>query len=268
MSDAEVRSRFLDGLAAAAGVDRASLARPRTTVVGRDDRAGSGALACYRADRHLVLWGDPAVVDRVAHLDDPTTTPAAAPLRARLASAGFELVAEVVSNVLAGQPIPPVELTGPYRHHWLAVERPDHVDAVRAFVARCDPADVEAAALDELDDGYDDEAINVCSPLDVEDLHPVAYASASRWTWDPDFGDIGVLVEPDHRGRGLGRFVAAHTVERLFSVGRLPLYRHEVSNHGSRAIAAGLGFEPVVTLAYFVLAGEKAAETTGNGDST
>lgn len=263
MPDTAVRSRFLDGLARNAGIDRQSLGRPGTTVVGGETRAGSGALACYRAGRHLVIWCDPEVVDRVADLADPDATLDAATLSERVADAGFQPFASIVTSLLAGPPPLPVEPGGPYRHHWLSAERPDHVDAVQAFAARCDADDVEAAGLDEIDDGYAEAAINVLTPLDVDGVSPVAYASASDWVWDEDFADIGVLVHGDHRGRGLGRFVVASTVQRLLADHRIPQYRHAADNHGSRAIARGLGFEPVVTLDYFVRAPEPSSPGGG-----
>ena len=252
MSHAASRSRFLDGLAAAAGIDRQSLGHPGTTVVGEESRSGSGALACYRADRHLVIWCDPDVVDRVGHLADPEATLDTTTLGDRVASAGFRPFASVVTNLLADSPPSPVEPGGRYHHHWLSADRADHVEAIQAFVARCNPDDVEAAGLDEIADGYAETAINVLTPLDVDGVSPVAYASASDWFWDETFADIGVLVHGGHRGAGLGRFVAASTVERLLAAGRIPQWRHATDNHGSRAIAAGLGFQPVVTLDYFV----------------
>jgi RimJ/RimL family protein N-acetyltransferase len=268
MDGETVAGRFRDGLAAAAGVAPAALRRPGTTVVGREDRAGSGALACYRVDHHLLVWADPGAVDRVAAagLTDDRATPDPEDLERLVRPAGFHRVASVVTNLLDGPPRSPGDLAqcGPgYRHRWLSGDGPGVLDAVRRFTGRCDPADIEAADLDELDeldelDGLPEDAINVvlapAGPADGADPLPVvAYASASRWDWDPVLADIGVLVQADHRRRGLARFVVANTVARLLADGRIPLYRHERSNLGSRAVASGIGFRPVASLDYFVL---------------
>lgn len=246
--------RFLDGMAREAVIDRAVLDRAGTTVIGREDRAGSGALACYRAGAHLVVWGDPAVVERAMPLAGPATL-TDEELAARLDGAGFERFATVRSNLLDGAPTPPAELAAEYAQQWLRDDEPGVVDRVRAFTERCDPDEVEAAALDELDE-FAEAAINVVTP--AADPAPgeapeiLAYASASDWDWDADLADIGVLVRADHRGRGLARFAVANTVARLLADGRVPFYRHAAENTGSAATAAGVGFRPVATLHYFV----------------
>lgn len=257
-------SRFLDGLASAAELDRSSLNSPGVTVVGREDRAGSSALACYWTGEHLVAWGDPAIIDRVndAGIETSPAPQDPAGFGQRLAAAKFEHKATVITNLLAGPPsppTPPAELAGSgnsYDHRWLAGDDPATLEAVRAFADRCDPDDVEAADLDELDD-FAEQAINVVAIPGQDPLHIVAYASACEWGsgWDAEMADIGVLVHGDHRKAGLARFVVANTVAQLLDDGRVPLYRHESSNQGSAAVAAGVGFRPVSILDYFVFTG-------------
>ncbi len=245
-------ARFLDGLASETALDRDRLDRPGTTVIGREDRAGSGALACYRAGAHLVIWGDPAVVDRVDALAGPDAM-TGADLADSVGRAGFALHATVVSNMLASAPPSPSPAPAAYDHVWLDGDEPATLTAVRAFTERCDPDEVEAAALDELDE-FDEAAINVLTVEPPEDLlHIVAYASAAAWEWDPTMADIGVLVDAGHRRRGLANLVVANTVARLLADGRLPFYRHAASNAGSASVAASNGFEPVATLDYFTL---------------
>lgn len=257
----DVRSRYLDGLAAEAVVDRAALDRPGVTVVGRGDRAGSNALACYWIDDHLVVWADPAVVERAvaAGLDrGPGAEPAPAPsgelVEELVGAVGFSKLATVVNNLLDGPPTRPGDLGqsgAEYRRRRLRDDEPGTVDLVRAFTEGCDPDDVDAADLDDLDH-FAEAAINVVVPADDPD-HLVAYASASVWDWDPTLADIGVLVHADHRRRGLANFVVANTVAGLLAEGRIPLYRHGVANFGSRAVAAAIGFSPVAVLDYYVL---------------
>lgn len=247
--------RFLDGLAAAACVDRARLDASGTTVVGRDDRAGSAALACYRTASHLLVWGDPAVVDRAEGLaSDVAVSPAE--LGGRLEAADFSFRTAVRCAVLSGPPTPPVPVPSGYDHRWLPGDDPATLPVVRSFTERCDPDDVAAAGLDELDE-FAEDAVNVVSAVTAADASPppvVAYASGAPWDWDPTFADIGVLVDGEHRRRGLAQLVVAHTVERLLGDGRLPLYRHEIDNAGSAAIALAVGFRPVAELAYYVSA--------------
>ena len=246
-------------MAKAVGLDRPILDGPGTTVVADPDREGSGAVACYRTSNHLLAMADPAATDRLAGLTAADTLDDEQ-VGQRLAVAGFDLFATVVSNLLAGPPAPAPDLAPGYLQRWLPGDSPATVDAVRAFAERCDPDEVEAAALDELDD-FDEAAINVVCPTDGrhgdhdDRPHILAYASASKWFWDPVLADIGVLVDAGHRRQGLARFVVASTVDRLLADGRIPFYRHAADNGGSRATAASLGFRPVATLQYFVTGG-------------
>ncbi len=263
---------FLDGLAREAKLDRGLLDQPGTTVVGRADRAGSNALACYWSGDHLLVWADPAVVDRAREagvVDNDGRALSGPELTALVESAGFGLRAQVVNHLLAGQDLlvgrlATVPAAGPeYVQHHLRYDVPADRAAIRAFIDRSSTDDVEAAALDEFDD-VEEQAISVLvpnepmptgsmptEPMPTEPI--VAYASACAWDWDASLADIGVLVAPEHRRRGLGSVVTADTVQRLLADGVVPLYRHEASNVGSRSVAHSLGFRPVAQLDYYQL---------------
>lgn len=248
MSFATDRDRFHAGLAAAAGVDPTALARTGTTVAPRSDRAGSGAIAAYWAGAHAILWCDPSVATDLGPLAHGERTIGRQDLAESLAPLGFELFAEADQYLLRSTPtLPP--LPDGYQHRRLRAEVAQHVELIRAFTGRNDPDDVEEAALDDLDD-FSEVAIDVVVDDGPDGEHLVAYASAQVWDWDPGFGDIAVLVHPDHRGRGLASWCSAACVHDLVAIGYLPLYRHESTNLGSAAVARRLGFEPVTSLAY------------------
>ncbi|MEM9654577.1 MAG: GNAT family N-acetyltransferase [Actinomycetota bacterium] len=243
-------ARFLEGLVAEAQIDAEMLTRVGTTVVGREDRAGSGVVVCYWAGEHTLVWADPEVIDRIGSMNDGSTARPLAEVTDTLTAGGFDLLATADMRVLSGPPVQPARIPKGYNHRWLTTADAD-VALVKAFADRSDPVDVEEAALDDLDN-FDETAINVLTAADDplgETL--LAYGSACDWDWDPLFGDIGVLVDPEHRKAGLGRLVVAHTTQQLVTEGRIPLYRHGRHNLGSMGIAVGLGFEVATTLAYF-----------------
>jgi GNAT superfamily N-acetyltransferase len=248
----QARDHFLTRLAGQVGLERHDLARAGTTVVGTDDRAGSAGVACYRADRHLLLWGDPAIVDRLAPLGHDDTVRSDDELAAHLHRAGFEGGGTATMHLLAGPPPAARQTDGTYRGHQLHVDRADDLALIRSLVERCDPEDVEEAELDDLDN-LTDTNISVLTP-DRPDGLPVAYASAASWIWDHHYGDISVLVDPEHRRRGLGQWVTALTVADIVAEGRAPLYRHDDGNAGSRAVAEAVGFRPATWLSYHRLA--------------
>lgn len=248
----DVRQRFLSGLASAAGFDPGLLGRPGTVVVGGEDRAGSGAVACYEAGEQIVLWCDPELVSSLDALADPDRGADIETVTQAAASSGLELKATADMRVLLGPPATLAPVPSAYTHRWLQGDRAEDLELVRAFADRSDPDDVEQAALDELDDFGQERGINVLVPSGTERSDElIAYASAIPWPWDEEFSDIGVLVDPDHRRQGLGTLVVGHTVAALQRENRLPLYRHEQRNAGSQRIAEAVGFEQVTSLSYF-----------------
>lgn len=250
---AVTKDRFLEGLAIRADVDRDLLDRPGTTVVGREDRAGTGIVVCYWAGNHALVWVDPELRDRVGSLTNPGATRPLDEVIAALTADGFTHAATADMRVLPTTPLRPPRTPRGYLHRWLSMDESD-VALVRAFAQRSDPDEVDEAGLEDMDN-FDETAINVLTSVEDRTGETLlAYASACDWEWDPLFADIGVLVDPAHRTGGLGRFVVAHTTKQLVAQGRIPLYRHGWDNLGSKNIAASLGFEPATTLAFFTSA--------------
>jgi GNAT superfamily N-acetyltransferase len=56
------------------------------------------------------------------------------------------------------------------------------------------------------------------------------------------YHELGVVTDPDHRGRGLATACAWHAMQHAVSVGRLPSWSTTPDNGASRRIAEKLGF--------------------------
>ena len=212
---------------------------------------------CYWPRAHALLWVDPALEQRFAPLGHEHESISAEQLAARAAELGLEHYADACMRVLPPPAAAALERPAApagYRHEVLSDDSMGAVvERVRALTGQCSDEDVEEAALDELDE-FDERAINVLVPEHAPaGAAPVAYASACLWDWDRGFGDIGVLVHPDHRARGLGRWTVVHTCVDLLDDGLPPLYRHQSTNVGSQAVADGLGFEIVTDLSVYAL---------------
>lgn len=250
---------FLTGFAAQLGLTLDHLRRPGTTIAARPDRAGSGHVAVYRtvADDfdHTVLWTDPANVEplELRRFERPANT-AIDDLHPILVDLGGGFLAKATMRVpidssrfgeLATRP------SGSESLQWtnLDAAKPDDLDLIRRFIADIDPGEVEEAALDDIDRLHADEIITVLTEPDTGDI--AAYASAAPWDWDSSVVDVGVLVAPQHRMRGLGRATVARVCATIAESGRLPLYRHDRANVGSGRLADGLGFRSVVDLAVY-----------------
>jgi len=67
-------------------------------------------------------------------------------------------------------------------------------------------------------------------------------AAAGIEVWSPAVAHIGVLVDPAHRGRGLGRRVAGAAVAQALAQGMAVQWRARADLTASRAVARALGF--------------------------
>jgi GNAT superfamily N-acetyltransferase len=261
-SPAAARRQFLAGMASQVGLPPEILAVPGVSVASTAERADTGIAACYRVDERLVIWTDPAVLDRVRQLDSNGrgVVPDAQALGAALEALGLVWQWDI-EILLLGAPTVSAEASSPP----LVVRGLDELDpardrVVRDFVASCDPVDAEQAGLEYLGDAeaeLAEQAVSIVvdtSPDGPTAGQVVALASAIDWAWDPAFADIAVVVHPSWRQRGVARLAVAATTRELREQGRLPLYRHDQSNIASAKVAAAVGFVGVASASGFRLA--------------
>jgi GNAT superfamily N-acetyltransferase len=99
---------------------------------------------------------------------------------------------------------------------------------------RCPPDDVHEVRLSELPHRF------TILRDDVGQSVPVACGAYAEW--EGILADIGVLVDPDWRRRGLGSLAASVAAHEALASGLTLQWRSDVSNKGSLAIARSLGF--------------------------
>ncbi|MCU1562764.1 MAG: family N-acetyltransferase [Arthrobacter sp.] len=99
---------------------------------------------------------------------------------------------------------------------------------------RCPPDDVNEVRLSELPHRF------TILRDDVGQSVPVACGAYAEW--EGILADIGVLVDPEWRRRGLGSLAASVAAHEALASGLTLQWRSDVSNKGSLAIARSLGF--------------------------
>ncbi len=119
--------------------------------------------------------------------------------------------------------------------------------------------DADVATITELIEASDPDDVDDAE-IELDDLDPMivglvdgqgrmgSYASGRWWDGDQLFDDIGVLTRTDVRGRGWGSAAVAAFCRASLDAGRLPLYRCNRSNTGSRALALSVGFRESFSL--------------------
>lgn len=100
--------------------------------------------------------------------------------------------------------------------------------------SRCPPDDVNEVGLADMTHRY--------TVIHDDDSRQVPIASAGYAEWEGLLAQLGVLVDPDWRRRGLGSLAVSIASHEALASGLTLQWRAEVSNTGSLAIARSLGF--------------------------
>ena len=71
---------------------------------------------------------------------------------------------------------------------------------------------------------------------------------ASYWFLTDHLADIGVIVHPDYRKKGIGKALVSRLSQWGMKQGKINMYRHDRKNKKSRRVALSVGFEEYVNL--------------------
>ncbi len=226
--------RYLDQVVATFTVAAPGPLGLGTSVVAFDDRTSSVAVAYVLPGRTLIACSA-ALAQHLRPLDGLPAL-GESEWRDRAGELGGQGVDGGANHVLPDSAVLPDGSVGP---DWTVRWLDPTVEGDGAVLARF----LDASTADDLDEAdIDPDAPDpaICVLID-SDGSVGAYASGRPFWAAPTVDDIGVLVAPDHRGRGLGAAVVA-----AFCRGRRPvlpqLYRHADTNPASGGVARSLGF--------------------------
>ena len=228
------------------GLDPELFTTPGTTVATSEARRGTRLVSHYRVGDHSVVWCDPAIVDTARSLARPDRPIASAELALWAESTRGDRVGAGYDHVL------PLGARLPSPAGAVAVLDPHGaIDLVAELLAACsdDDRDESEFDLEELDP-------YLVGWIDGDRL--LGLAGAREWSERPGFLDIGVIVHPAARHRGVGRAVVAEVAAQAQLNGYLPLYRCNAENEGSWRLCRGLGFEVAVEIEAYELPAEVA----------
>ena len=100
--------------------------------------------------------------------------------------------------------------------------------------AACPPDDVNEVGLSDLEHRF--------TVMHVEEGRRTPVACGAYTEWEGLLAQMGVLVAPEWRRRGLGSLAASIAAHEALAAGLTLQWRSDVSNKGSLAIARSLGF--------------------------
>ena len=112
-------------------------------------------------------------------------------------------------------------------------------ELLTAYYATCTEAE-----LDEADIDFDEPDPIIFGLFDGDQM--AAYASHRYW--DDILADIGVLIHPQYRSRGLGKAVVSVITDWCFQNNIVPMYRAFSDHRQSIRIAQSLGYKLFVSI--------------------
>jgi RimJ/RimL family protein N-acetyltransferase len=215
------------------GCEREDFLFPGTLVIREEQLAETGKMHLYHIDKMSVVRADPALAKQ-AGLPEGYDRGFGSLTVSTLPDA----IQAVVESTFLDYYLDPQDFKCvPVRSEF----------TVRQLDATNDQAlllDLYAACTEE---DLDLAAISLEEPDDVisgifDGTRLVAYAGYRAW--EDTIVDIGVLIHPEYRGRGLGKSVVSSLCECCFRNDVIPMYRVFSYNIHSCKLAEAIGFRP------------------------
>lgn len=111
------------------------------------------------------------------------------------------------------------------------------VETFKTFTKGCSQADLDEGLV-----SLDDSLVFGC-------FHKNKLVGvASYWFLTDHLADIGVIVHPNYRRKGIGKALVSKLSQWGIDHGKINMYRYDTENEKSRKLAFSLGFEKYVNL--------------------
>jgi GNAT superfamily N-acetyltransferase len=222
------------------GCAREDFRRPGTAVIEDEALGEAGVAYVYGIDQHSVVRIDPELAHRLG-------LAGRGGLSAALSADELETMIAPLRPVAMGRTLLGCYLDG------------------RDFRPRSLPAGLASRRVHPgEDDAHLHDLYDACSEIDLDEAEiyvdkpdPVIFglfdgallvAYASHRYWGKIIADIGVLVHPRHRNRGLGKAVVSALCEWCLDNDVVPMYRVHTDHAHSLGIARALGFQEMVVI--------------------
>lgn len=111
------------------------------------------------------------------------------------------------------------------------------IDTFETFTKDCSQEDLEEGLV-----SLDDSLVFGC-------FHKNKLVGvASYWFLTDHLADIGVIVHPDYRKKGIGKALVSRLSQWGMNHGKINMYRHDRKNQKSRKLALAVGFHEYIKL--------------------
>lgn len=230
------------------GCDRDGFLRPGTLILKEDELSGTGKVHLYHIDKMSIVRVDPCLASQAGlsnGYDRDSGSLTASKLQGLI---GVEVETTFLDCYLDVNDFRCFTAKGNFTTRRLYGEN-DNPHLLNLYQA-CMEEDLDEAAIN-----VDEPDPVIYGMFDGNQL--VAYASHRYW--EDVIADMGVLIHPGYRGRGLGKAVVSALCEWCIENEIVPMYRVFSYNTHSRGLAQALGFKELVVIETLKLMKEESA---------
>jgi GNAT superfamily N-acetyltransferase len=219
------------------GCDRQDFVHSGTLVIKEEELAGTGKIYLYHIDRMSIVRADPSLAKQAGLPDGYDRDSGSLSVPKLQALVRVKVDSTFLDYHLDAKDFKCFTARGDFTTRRLYAEN-DNPYLLSLYEA-CTEGDLDEAAIN------------------VEELDPVIYgmfdgdqlvAYASHRYWEDVIADIGVLIHPGYRGRGLGKAVVSALCEWCIGNEVVPMYRVFRYNAHSCKLAQALGFNALVVI--------------------
>lgn len=217
--------------------DRRDFVHPGTLVVKEKDLAATGKIHLYHIDKMSIVRVAPSLAEQAGLPDGYHRNIGSLAADTLHALIKAEVESTLLDFYLDPKDFVCFDAAGGFTTRQLDAEN-DKPDLLNLYEA-CTAADLDAAevSLDEPDPVI----------YGIFDGTQLAAYAGHRY-WEAAIADIGVLIHPGYRGRGLGKAVVSALCQWCIRNDIVPMYRVFTHHAHSRRIPEALGFKDLVRI--------------------
>ncbi|MBN4047643.1 GNAT family N-acetyltransferase, partial [Acidimicrobiaceae bacterium AH-315-P05] len=251
LNAADISAAFVAGTLRSMNCESSLADVSGVTLSAAEERQGTGVAAGYELGRHLVISVDPDLLKTVRSLVGELE-PTRSAWSDVAVGAGASVVGSATMLILAQGALCTAQWPDLYRSVGFDPRHADGLRLIEDFITRADESDIDDAEID-VDDPDDVARIATLANHDDSIGESLAYAGARPWNAEVgysigvldsiEFRDLGILVLPEVRRRGVGAALVSDLCRDIFERGHYPLYRRNDNNLGSVGIAVQTGFQ-------------------------
>lgn len=200
------------------------------SVQERDDFAEKQQIVIYQMPENSIILAAPTLAARI----EQEVQPGAARISRTQVKDSLNLSEHEFGDKTVYLFLPPGEHKQISPEEGFSVSQLDssHEQEFARFISDCPEEEVNEALV-----SLEDPVVFGCFHRDK------LVGATSYWFWGERLADVGVIIHPDYRGRGIGKVLISRISKWGIENNRINLYRHEEKNYKSHKLGLAMNYK-------------------------